>query len=69
MALTDAAQHCAAMGREILVTNISTGTTNVSYGAVPASVTFRCLATGDPELTRPDYQRPADVRTEDARQR
>jgi len=57
MALNEADQHCASIGREILVINISTGTTNVSYGPVPASVTFKCLLRGDPELTRPDDQR------------
>lgn len=44
IALAEANQHCAQMGKEILVTNIGTATTNV-YGAGSAEVTFRCVAT------------------------
>jgi hypothetical protein len=43
IALAEANQHCAQMGREILVTNIGTATTNL-YGAGSAEVTFRCVA-------------------------
>jgi hypothetical protein len=57
MALNEADQHCASMGREMVVLNISTGASNVAYGPVPANVTFKCLLRGDPELTRPDYER------------
>src|SRR5713101_9637431 len=43
IALTAANDHCAQMGKEILVTNVDTATTNI-YGAGSAEVTFRCLA-------------------------
>jgi len=43
IALTAANEHCAQMGKEILVTNVDTATTNI-YGAGSAEVTFRCLA-------------------------
>jgi hypothetical protein len=42
IALTEANQHCAEMGKEILVTNVGTATIN-AYGAGTAEVTFRCL--------------------------
>src|SRR6266849_1730058 len=43
IALAEANQHCTQMGKEILVTNIGTATTNL-YGAGSAEVTFRCVA-------------------------
>jgi hypothetical protein len=49
IALGQANQHCTQMGKEILVTNVSTATINI-YGAGSAEVTFRCLAKGDPEV-------------------
>lgn len=66
IALTEANQHCAQMGKEILVTNVGTATTNI-YGAGSAEVTFRCLTKGDPELQRPEYRRPPDAVIEDRR--
>lgn len=66
LALSDANQYCAQMGKEILVTNIGTATTNV-YGAGSADVTFRCLAKGDPELQRPEYRKSPDTVIEDRR--
>jgi hypothetical protein len=66
IALSEANQHCAQMGREILVTNVGTATTNI-YGAGTAEVTFRCLVKGDPELQRPEYRRPPDTVIEDRR--
>jgi len=66
IALTGANQHCANLGREILVTNVGTATTNI-YGAGTAEVTFRCLAKGDPELQRPQYRRSPDAIIEDTR--
>jgi hypothetical protein len=54
------------MGKEILVTNIGTATTNV-YGAGSADITFRCLSKGDPELQRPDYRKAPDTVIEDRR--
>jgi hypothetical protein len=66
LALADANQYCAKLSQEILVTNIGTATTNV-YGAGSADVTFRCLAKGDPELQRPEYQKSPDTVIEDRR--
>lgn len=66
IALAEANQHCTEMGKEILVTNIGTATTNVEGGG-SAEVTFRCLAMGDPELKRPEYRRAPDTVIEDRR--
>jgi hypothetical protein len=66
LALTEANQHCASLGKEILVMDVSTATTNL-YGAGSASVTFRCLSPGDPELVRPDIRRVPDAVIEDRR--
>ena len=49
IALTEANQYCAQIGKEIIVTNVGTATTNI-YGAGSAEVTFRCLDKGDLEL-------------------
>lgn len=66
IALTEAGDHCRAMGREILVTNISSGrSAHLPGGTV--DVTFRCLAKGDPDLQRPDYRRAPDTVIEDRR--
>ena len=66
LALADANQFCAQMGKEILVTNVGTATTNV-YGAGSADITFRCLSKGDPELQRPEYRKAPDTVIEDRR--
>ncbi len=66
LALVEANQYCAQVGKEILVTNIGTATTNV-YGAGSADITFRCLSKGDPELQRPDYKKAPDTVIEDRR--
>lgn len=54
-AVADANTHCAAMGKEIMVTNTSSSDLN-RVGAGQATVTFRCLATGDRDLRRPNYE-------------
>jgi len=63
-ALTQAQHHCTSLGREILVTNTRTtrGEARTLY-----DVTFRCLSKGDPELVRPTYETPPDVRIEERR--
>ena len=66
IALTEANQYCAQMGKEILVTNVGTASTNI-YGAGSAEVTFRCFAKGDPELQRLEYLRAPDIVIEDRR--
>lgn len=59
IAVREAGQHCQARGQQILVTNIETGTTSGGLGT--ATVTFRCLSDGDPELRRPSYQPAPNV--------
>jgi hypothetical protein len=51
-AIDEGARYCVSLGREILV--LSSEQNDVSFGRTPAAeVQFRCLAKGDPELTRP----------------
>src|SRR5438067_1418174 len=54
-----AAVFCQRMSRKSLVTNVSGN----------SDVVFRCLYPGDPELTRPTYQRPPNVIIQDNRNR
>lgn len=66
LALTDANQRCASEGKEIMVTNISSGrSTHLPGGTV--DVTFRCLAKGDPDLQRPVYRAAPTAVIEDRR--
>lgn len=66
LALIEANEYCTQLGKEILVTNIGTATTNL-YGAGKAEVTFRCLTKSDPELQRPEFRQAPDVTIEDRR--
>jgi hypothetical protein len=63
-ALIAANAHCAGLGKEILVTNISSGYAAPFYNS---SVTFRCLNKKDAELARPNFQNVPDVVIEDRR--
>jgi hypothetical protein len=66
LALTEANTKCAGEGKEILVTNISSGrSTHFPGGTV--EVTFRCLAKGDPDLQRPTYRAAPTAVIEDRR--
>jgi hypothetical protein len=66
LALTDAGNYCTSMGKEILVTNTSSGaSTHLRGGTV--QITFRCLSKGDPELQRPDYRAVPKTVIEDRR--
>lgn len=66
LALTDANERCTREGKEILVTNISSGrSTHLPGGTV--DVTFRCLAKGDPDLQRPVYRAAPAAVIEDRR--
>lgn len=59
-ALQEAAETCAAQGREMLVTNMSSGrSSHLPGGTVEA--TFQCLRRGDPDLTRPSYRQAPNV--------
>lgn len=60
LSLTEANQYCAGMGKEIFVTHVETRASEHLPGGT-ADVTFRCLAEGDPELQRPDYEPAADL--------
>lgn len=66
-ALTAAQKHCVSMGKELMTTNINVG--GFVGGGNTISVNFRCLAKGDPELQRPDFQRAPDVVIQDQRGR
>lgn len=66
LALTEANQKCEGEGKEIIVTNISSGrSTHLPGGTV--EVTFQCLAKGDPDLQRPSYQAAPSIVIEDRR--
>lgn len=64
IALTEAKQRCQAAGKEILVTNISSGPSSHLPGGT-VDVTFRCLARGDADLARPTYKSVPDTVIED----
>ena len=64
-ALSQAQKYCIGQGKELLVTNQQGGTTSNTRSVT--TITFRCLAKGDPELRRPNYQTPPAVRIEDTR--
>lgn len=57
-ALDDASQYCASMGKNIVVTHIETGKDS---GFRIANINFKCLNSGDPELTRPDLMPAPDI--------
>lgn len=57
-ALQAAEAHCAAQGRQVLVTNTSSDFDRPLY---TFSANFRCLAKGDPELRRPTYRSAPDL--------
>ncbi len=66
IALTEANQGCSNQGKEILVTNITSGpSTHFPGGTV--EVTFQCLAKGDTGLQRPSYRSAPDTVIEDRR--
>jgi len=60
LSLTEANQYCDAQGKEILVTNIESGSSSHLPGGT-VDITFRCLTKDDPELQRPSYEKAADI--------
>src|SRR5258708_18198107 len=66
MAVEEAGNYCRSQGKQILVKNIESHTTNYA-GAGSTDVTFRCLNENDPELTRPAYQPAPNVIIQDQR--
>ncbi|GGG50997.1 hypothetical protein GCM10010964_42830 [Caldovatus sediminis] len=67
-ALEAAQRHCASLHRAVLVQDIGTAPAT-SWNNARASVSFRCLAAGDPELRRPTLERAPNVIIEDRRGR
>lgn len=66
LALSEANARCAGEGKEIIVTNISSGrSTHLPGGTV--DVTFQCLSKGDPDLQRPSYRSAPSAVIEDRR--
>ena len=66
LAIQQAGRYCTSIGRELLVTNITTKTIN-RFGEGFSDVIFRCLPQGDPDLRRPDLRAPPNVVIEDRR--
>lgn len=60
LSLKEANEYCSSQGKNILVTNISTGASDHLPGGT-ADITFRCLSDNDKELVRPTYEKPADI--------
>lgn len=66
LALTEANAKCAGEGKEIVVTNTSSGrSTHLPGGTV--EITFQCLTKGDPDLRRPSYRSAPSAVIEDRR--
>ena len=63
LALQEANAHCKTLDKFILVTNINTYPSSHLPGGT-ADITFRCLAQGDRDLKRPNYEKPADIKIE-----
>lgn len=56
-AMRQASQFCSKSNKQILVINTKTSTdVRTLY-----DINFRCLGAGDPELTRPNYEKAPDV--------
>lgn len=66
LAITEANEKCVAEGKEILVTNISSGPSSHFPGGT-VDVTFQCLAKSDPGLQRPTYRAAPTTVIEDRR--
>ena len=54
LAYAEAAEHCAKMGREMLVANTYSGESSHLPGGT-VDLNFQCLAKGDRDLRRPTY--------------
>lgn len=58
--LTEANTYCESMGKNIVVTSMETKQSTHLPGGT-ADITFMCLADGDPDLQRPQYEPAADL--------
>ncbi|MCP5208314.1 MAG: hypothetical protein H7A01_13995 [Hahellaceae bacterium] len=54
MAYKEAVEHCESMGKQILVSNHATNTTNYA-GAGESELTFSCLGSDDTDIKSPNY--------------
>lgn len=57
-ALKSAESFCTSRGKQLLVSNMSSGFDRPFY---TYTATFRCLGAGDPDLRRPIYQSTPDL--------
>ena len=65
LALVEASEHCANMGREIMVMK-SSNVINI-HGGSRLKLTFRCLTKDNPSIKRPGFTQTLDItsRTDD----
>ena len=65
LALVEASEHCANMGREIMVMK-SSNVINI-HGGSRLKLTFRCLTKDNPSIQRPGFTQTLDItsRTDD----
>ena len=68
LALVEASEHCALMGREIMVMK-SSNVINI-HGGSRSKLTFRCLTKDNPSTQRPGFTQSLDItsRTDDNEQ-
>jgi hypothetical protein len=66
LANEEASAACAGKGKELLVTNVSSGRSSHLPGGT-VDLTFKCLAKGDPDLQRPNYRSAPTSVIEDRR--
>lgn len=65
VALSEAQKHCTTLGKELIVTNMKSSP--FVGGGQSFDLTFRCLVKGDPDLSRPTYEKTPDMVIEDRR--
>jgi|YNPBryunderm2012_1023409.scaffolds.fasta_scaffold20020_1 hypothetical protein len=65
-AIKEAGRYCTSIGRELLVTNITTRTIGL-FGDGSSDIIFRCLPPGDPDLRCPDLRALPNVVIENRR--
>jgi hypothetical protein len=61
VAMTESNNFCEQLGKKFFPLNMGEAGRQTTSGPTGYSVTFRCLAPGDPELTRPRFQQTPDV--------
>lgn len=58
---SQASDFCATMGKEILVLRSTSSNNQIGKPVADYDLTFRCLASSDPELTRPEVVTEPDI--------